>query len=87
MLTEFITAHDMQLEARDMLGWEASDDAVLLAAIILTQKRRGLDDDQIGQIVAIVAYLSGDFFDNLAGQLDAAVILANDEFAQQQRHA
>ena len=87
MLTEFITAHDMHTEAREALGWEASDDAVLLAAIILTLKRRGLENDQIGRLVALVAHLSGDLLGNLALHLDATVNLANDELAQQLRGA
>ena len=41
MLADFITAHGMQTEAREALGWEASDDDVLLAAIVLTLMRRG----------------------------------------------
>ena len=87
MLTEFITAHDMKAEAKEALGWQASDDAVTLAAIVLTLKRRGLDHAQIGQLVALVAYLHGDLFSNLALQLEACVNLANDELVQHQRGA
>ena len=43
-----MTAHEMKAEAREALGWEASDDAVTLAAIILTLKRRGMGHVQIG---------------------------------------
>ena len=87
MRAEFITAHEMQMEARDLLGWEASDADVTLAAIVLTCRRRGLDDAQTCRLLAVVDYLHGDLFDNLALQLDACVAVANDERAQQQRKA
>ena len=84
MLDAFITTHEMQTEAREVLGWEASDAAVTLAAIILTCKRRGMNNGQIGHIVGLVERLSGDFFGSLALHLDATVNLANDEIAQRQ---
>ena len=82
-----MTAHEMKAEAREALGWEASDDDVTLAAIVLTLKQRGMDQAQICQMLGLLEHLSGDLTPNLELHLHASVNLANDELAQQQRNA
>ena len=84
MFADVITTHEMTLAAREAMGWEASDDDVLLGAIVLTCARRGMDQAQIGQLLGMVEHLAGGLLGNLECHLDAAVNLANDERAQQQ---
>jgi hypothetical protein len=82
-----MTAHEMKAEAREVLGWEASDDDVTLGAIVLTLKRLDMDNATIRQMFGMVEHMAGDLWDNLADHLDAAVHLANRELAQQQNNA
>ena len=83
MLADVITAHDMKTAAREALGQAASDDDVLLGAIVLTWARRGMDNATICQMLGLLERLAGDLTPNLALHLQAAVNLANDERAQQ----
>lgn len=87
MLSDVITSHEMKVAAREALGQAASDDDVMLGAIILTCARRGMDNATICQMLGLLELLSGDLTPNLALHLDAVVNLANDELAQQQQGA
>jgi hypothetical protein len=82
-----MTAHDMKVEARAVLGWEASDDDVTLGAIVLTLKRLDMNHATIRQLIGMVEHLTGDLRSNLPLHLEVAVHLANRELAQQQRGA